>query len=93
MYKTVLVIGADVLSKLVDWTDRATCVLFGDGAGAAVVKADEHGILGFNMHSNGEKGPVLTCAARTGGNFLTGKRPELGYMTMDGQEMCIRDRL
>lgn len=87
MYKTVLVIGADVLSKLVDWTDRGTCVLFGDGAGAVVVKADEQGILGFNMHSNGVKGPVLTCAARTGGNFLTGKRPELGYMTMDGQEV------
>ena len=38
-YKAALVIGADVLSKLIDWTDRGTCVLFGDGAGAVVVKA------------------------------------------------------
>ena len=53
IYKTALVIGADVLSKLIDWTDRGTCVLFGDGAGAVVVKADETGILGMNMHSDG----------------------------------------
>ena len=59
IYKTALVIGADVLSKLIDWTDRGTCVLFGDGAGAVVVKADENGILGMNMHSDGTKGGVL----------------------------------
>ena len=80
-------IGADVLSKLIDWTDRGTCVLFGDGAGAVVVKADENGILGMNMHSDGTKGGVLTCGSRTNGNFLMGKKPELGYMTMDGQEV------
>ena len=87
IYKTALVIGADVLSKLIDWTDRGTCVLFGDGAGAVVVKADETGILGMNMHSDGTKGGVLTCGSRTNGNFLLGKKPELGYMTMDGQEV------
>ena len=87
IYKTALVIGADVLSKLIDWTDRGTCVLFGDGAGAAVVRADETGILGLNMHSNGEKGGVLTCGSRSNGNFLLGRKPELGYMTMDGQEV------
>ena len=87
IYKTALVIGADVLSKLIDWTDRGTCVLFGDGAGAVVVKADENGILGMNMHSDGTKGGVLTCGSRTNGNFLMGKKPELGYMTMDGQEV------
>ena len=59
IYKTALVIGSDVLSKLIDWTDRGTCVLFGDGAGAVVVKADETGILGINMHSDGTKGNVL----------------------------------
>ena len=59
LYKTALVIGADLLSKLVDWTDRSTCVLFGDGAGAAVVTAAENGIIGLNMHSNGAKGGVL----------------------------------
>ena len=87
IYKTALVIGADVLSKLIYWTDRGTCVLFGDGAGAAVVRADETGILGLNMHSNGEKGGVLTCGSRSNGNFLLGRKPELGYMTMDGQEV------
>ena len=87
MYRTALVIGADVLSKLVDWGDRSTCVLFGDGAGAAVVRADERGILGMNMHSDGAKGEVLTCGSRSNGNFLLGKKPELGYMSMDGQEV------
>ena len=87
IYRTALVIGADVLSKLVDWTDRGTCVLFGDGAGAAVVSADETGVLGLNMHSNGAKGEVLTCGSRSNGNFLLGRKPELGYMAMDGQEV------
>lgn len=87
IYRTALVIGADVLSKLIDWTDRGTCVLFGDAAGAAVVQAQERGILGLELHSNGSKGDVLTCGARTNGNFLLGKKPELGYMSMDGQEV------
>ena len=87
MYRTALVIGAEVLSKLIDWTDRSTCVLFGDGAGAAVVRADETGIIASNMHSEVSKGSVLTCGSRTNGNFLLGKKPELGYMTMDGQEV------
>ena len=87
IYKTALVIGADVLSKLIDWKDRGTCVLFGDGAGAAVVQASETGILGINMHSDGTRGGVLTCGSRTNGNFLLGKKPELGYMAMDGQEV------
>ena len=56
-YKTALVIGGDALSRWVDWNDRSTCVLFGDGAGAVVLKAaatdDEAGILGWEMHSNG----------------------------------------
>ena len=87
IYRTALVIGADVLSKLIDWTDRGTCVLFGDAAGAAVVRAEETGILGLELRSNGAKGGVLTCGSRTNGNFLMGKRPELGYMAMDGQEV------
>jgi len=49
MYRTVLVIGADCLSKLIDWSDRSSCVLFGDGAGAAVVRADEDGTYGRNV--------------------------------------------
>ncbi|MCC8024752.1 MAG: ketoacyl-ACP synthase III [Clostridium sp.] len=87
MYKTALIIGADTLSKLMDWTDRGTCVLFGDGAGAAVVRADHKGILGINMKSDGRKGNVLTCISRTNGNFLLDRQPELGFTSMDGQEV------
>ncbi len=87
IYRTALVVGADVLSKLLDWTDRGTCVLFGDGAGAVVVQAAYRGVIGVKMHSDGTKGGVLTCGSRTNGNFLLGKKPELGYMTMDGQEV------
>ena len=87
VYRTALVVGSDVLSKLIDWKDRGTCVLFGDGAGAVVLRADETGILGFQMHSDGTKGNVLTCGARSNGNFLMNQKPELSYMTMDGQEV------
>merc|ERR1740123_2980235 len=62
-YKTALVIGADSLSRWVDWIDRNSCILFGDGAGAAVMQAtadgEEPGILGFEMHSNGAGRPDL----------------------------------
>jgi 3-oxoacyl-[acyl-carrier-protein] synthase-3 len=54
-YRTVLVIGAEVLSRMVDWTDRTTCILFGDGAGAVVVQADDgtRGVLSTHLHSDG----------------------------------------
>jgi len=56
-YKTAVVIGADALSRWVDWTDRNTCVLFGDGAGAVVLQqtleGEACGVLGYEMHSNG----------------------------------------
>ncbi len=87
IYKTALIIGVDCLSKLTDWNDRSTCVLFGDGAGAAVLRAEETGVIHSVMGSDGTKGPVLSCSARTGGNFLNGKRPELGFIYMDGQEV------
>lgn len=87
IYRTGLVIGADCLSKLTDWKDRGTCVLFGDGAGAAVVRAEETGLIHMTMGADGTKGPVLSCVSRTGGNFLTGSTPEIGYMYMDGQEV------
>lgn len=87
IYKTALIIGAETLSKVTDWTDRGTCVLFGDGAGAAVLKAEETGVVDMLMGSDGTKGPVLSCTSRTLGNFLTGTKPELGLMTMDGQEV------
>ena len=87
IYKTGLVIGADTLSKLIDWNDRGTCVLFGDGAGAAVVRAEETGSFHMTMGADGTRGSALACPGRTTGNFLTEKGPELGYMTMDGQEV------
>lgn len=87
IYKTGLVIGVDCLSKLTDWSDRGTCVLFGDGAGAAVVRAEETGLIRSVMYSDGTKGPVLSCLARSEGNFLNGKTPQLGYVYMDGQEV------
>ena len=63
--KNALVIGSEVLSKLVDWTDRGSCILFGDGAGAVVVEQCEAaGILGRALHSDGSGGGVLRCEAR-----------------------------
>ena len=60
--KNVLVIGTEVLSRLVNWEDRTTCVIFGDGAGAAVVTASEEpGILSTHIHADGGYGELLYC--------------------------------
>ncbi|SCH98757.1 3-oxoacyl-[acyl-carrier-protein] synthase 3 [uncultured Ruminococcus sp.] len=61
MCRTVLLIGSERLSRLVDWTDRGTCILFGDGAGAAVLKAAEGRAYLPVSHSDGKKGEALTC--------------------------------
>ncbi|TRU28194.1 MAG: beta-ketoacyl-ACP synthase III [Microcystis aeruginosa Ma_SC_T_19800800_S464] len=63
-YRNVLVIGADVLSRWVDWNDRATCVLFGDGAGAVLCQANDtkDNILGFELHSDGSQNGSLNLA-------------------------------
>ncbi|KAK5804695.1 hypothetical protein F383_05462 [Gossypium arboreum] len=61
-FRNVLVIGADGLSRFVDWTDRGTCILFGDAAGAVLVQAcdaEEDGLLSFDLHSDGEGGRHL----------------------------------
>lgn len=87
IYKTALIIGAETLSKVLDWTDRGSCILFGDGAGAAVVRADETGVVKTLVGSDGTKNDVLYCQARSLKNCLTGGRPELGFMQMDGQEV------
>ncbi|PKL94967.1 MAG: 3-oxoacyl-ACP synthase, partial [Gammaproteobacteria bacterium HGW-Gammaproteobacteria-8] len=56
----ILVVGAETLTRMVDWTDRGTCVLFGDGAGAAVLVADrEPGVLSTHIHANGGYGDLL----------------------------------
>lgn len=59
--KTVVVVGGEILSKVVDWTDRSTCVLFGDGAGAVVLtaEADGRGILGSAMHADGSQAELI----------------------------------
>jgi 3-oxoacyl-[acyl-carrier-protein] synthase-3 len=64
-FKRVLVIGVEVLSRLVDWTDRNTCVLFGDGAGAVVVvpSNDERGILSTHLFADGSGMPYLNIPA------------------------------
>ena len=64
--ENALIIGSEVLSKLVDWTDRSSCILFGDGAGAVVVEQCEvsSGILGRALHSDGAGSGVLQCGAR-----------------------------
>ncbi|MFA6075237.1 MAG: beta-ketoacyl-ACP synthase III [Negativicutes bacterium] len=64
-YKNILVIGAETLTKITDWTDRNTCVLFGDGAGAAVVSkvADGYGLLGFDLGADGSGGELLKVEA------------------------------
>ena len=65
MYRTVLVIGADTLSKLLNWEDRSTCILFGDGAGAAILQPVEegYGFLGFELGSDGSGVKLLLVPA------------------------------
>ncbi|MCH5259912.1 MAG: ketoacyl-ACP synthase III [Lachnospiraceae bacterium] len=88
VYRTALIIGAETLSKIMDWSDRSTCVLFGDGAGAAIVRADtKEGLLSFDQGSDGVKGRVLACANRTNNNPLIETSKELEYVHMDGQEV------
>lgn len=85
--KTALIIGAETLSKIMDWNDRSTCVLFGDGAGAAVVRADEVGLTAFDQGSDGAKGMVLSSPNRTNNNPLVQTDKVPGYTKMDGQEV------
>lgn len=85
IYKKALIIGCDVLSKIVDWEDRSTCVLFGDGAGAVVAAAEEGDGFRMVMGSDGSRGASMTCPSRTNDNFLTGKKPEAGFTSMEGQ--------
>ncbi len=88
IYKTGLILGAETLSKIMDWNDRSTCVLFGDGAGAAVVRAEEQaGLLAFDQGSDGVKGKVLACRNRSNNNPLMETSKELEYVHMDGQEV------
>ncbi len=90
-YKKVLVIGSETLSRIIDWTDRSTCVLFGDGAGAILLGANENddlsGILQTSMISTGNKGEFLTCPAIPLNNTLYKSEEVKAYMAMDGGEV------
>lgn len=98
MCKTALLLGAETLSRIVDWSDRSTCVLFGDGAGAAVVRGITDMNFGeenasvirsslpvFDMGCDGEKGMVLSCRNRMNRNPLVSNPAELDFVHMDGQ--------
>lgn len=87
MYRKILIIGAETLSKLMDWTDRSTCVLFGDGAGAAVVTAEDTGVFAGVLGSDGAKGEVLSCGGRHLQNPFASREPEHPYVRMNGQEV------
>lgn len=90
-YETVLVIGSEVLSRILDWEDRSTCVLFGDGAGACVLQKceDGKGILSYDLGSDGANGHFLTQPA--GGSRMPASHEtvekRLHYVHMDGGEV------
>jgi 3-oxoacyl-[acyl-carrier-protein] synthase-3 len=79
--KCALVVGAEVFSRLLDWNDRRTCVLFGDGAGAVVIKQSQTpGILSGHLHADGNFGHIL----RVGGGIAEGKLRGNPFLEMDG---------
>lgn len=85
MAQTALVIGAETLSKMMDWNDRSTCVLFGDGAGTAVIKKEETGIEGIVQGSDGARGGALVCKNRPVNNPFVHNGFLTDYTKMDGQ--------
>lgn len=91
MYNNILVVGSEVLSGFIDWKDRGTCVLFGDGAGAAVVSASEndHGIIHSLMGADGSMGDLLKIPG--GGSAFPPSeetlKNKLHYLQMQGSEV------
>ena len=80
-YKKVLVIGAETFSRILDFNDRGTCVLFGDGAGAVILEAStEPGILSTALHADGSQRDILCVPGRAGNGEVHGSP----FMTMDG---------
>ena len=92
-YKRALVIGSDQLSSYVDWQDRGSCILFGDGAGALAIEAssDNSNLFGFNLRTDGERG----CFLNLNNKKLTGniidqikyRKGEFSNISMNGQEV------
>ena len=82
MAHRALVIGAEVFSRILDWNDRGTCVLFGDGAGAVLLDASSApGILAARLHADGRHEGILRTAGNVSGGGITGHP----FLTMDGQ--------
>ncbi len=90
-YNTIVVIGAEVLTSIVDWKDRNTCVLFGDGAGACVLKKSDgdRGVLAHFMQSDGGLSDLLICHGYGVKNppASTCSDPSLNYIYMQGREV------
>ncbi|KAF1695667.1 beta-ketoacyl-ACP synthase III [Pseudoxanthomonas koreensis] len=86
--KTALVIGVETLTRMVDWTDRTTCVLFGDGAGAVVLRADaETGILSTHLHADGSKRDLLRCPVGVSAGFSGNEHNAGVRIQMAGNEV------
>lgn len=98
-YQRILVVGSDVLSRIVDWQDRATCVLFGDGAGAIVLEAaDRGGPLSFVFHSDGggasalyAAGPCSTPLAQQAGFSIVMDGPQVFKFAVQAMESATRE--
>lgn len=83
IYKTILIVGSETLSSIVNWKDRGSCILFGDGAGAVVLRAEEGESKACVMHSNGKMGEVLLCESRHQNKW----EEKNSLLQMDGQEV------
>jgi 3-oxoacyl-[acyl-carrier-protein] synthase-3 len=82
MHRRALVVGAEVFSRILDWQDRTTCVLFGDGAGAVVLEvAHEAGLLASRLHADGSQARILCTAGRVDAGGVVGDP----FLRMDGQ--------
>ncbi|MGL4876391.1 MAG: beta-ketoacyl-ACP synthase III [Clostridium sp.] len=88
-YKKALIIGAETLSKIIDWSDRGTCILFGDGGGACILETStEKGIINSYSISDGEKGDTLIAGARNVVNpFIKKENKKFEYIKMNGREV------
>lgn len=83
--KKALIIGSEVMSRVVDWTDRATCILFGDGAGAVILgESDEPGVLSTHLHADGTHKDVLSLPVSIGKPFAV---EEALYLKMTGNHL------
>lgn len=77
MFKRILIIGTETMSKIIDWSDRSTCVLFGDGAGALILEASKQpGIISIELKANGEYN-----------DYLYLKNTEMSFLKMDGKKI------